>query len=68
MQGVCHILNSLISYFSGKYMWRRRPGETKFSKPMMINSFWREIKGGVDAVYEDLDTGLIWFFKGYTLN
>ena len=45
-------------------MWRKRRNNNHFGDPILIQSFWPEIKHGIDAVYEDLDTGMITFFKG----
>lgn len=50
--------------FSGRYMWRKRRSETLFGDPILIQSFWPDIKDGIDAAYEDADTGNITFFKG----
>ena len=45
-------------------MWRRRRNQPDFDDPMLIGTFWPEMKNGVDAVYEDKDTEHIVFFKG----
>uniref|UniRef100_H2ZR78 Peptidase metallopeptidase domain-containing protein n=1 Tax=Ciona savignyi TaxID=51511 RepID=H2ZR78_CIOSA len=58
-------LRKELYIFKGKYMWRRKRGKTSFSGPLMISSFWPQLKNGVDAVYENPTSNKIVFFKDH---
>ncbi|XP_019620911.1 PREDICTED: matrix metalloproteinase-24-like [Branchiostoma belcheri] len=60
-------LRGELFFFHNEYFWRKRAGGGDMSGPWRIHSFWEGIPDDVrkiDAVYERLTDGRIFFFAG----
>nr|CAB3263879.1 matrix metalloproteinase-14-like [Phallusia mammillata] len=58
-------LRGELYLFSGQYMWRKWDHQKEVNGPFRISEFWPEVEKDVDAVYENQNRNLIYFFKGH---